>query len=215
MCPPFTTILAPSPLIKESMKVTKLEVVPSSILLSKLKNTRLLGYGQVLVYANAQLSIEQQLDTDILVPTQRYVLRSTLWTVKELYTTLLSQGVDMFKLDTAVWFWREDIRTLLPLLPPIIEESYEADGRKVWLISDGMHRVYTARKLGKPLNVILVKNASHPYYAYPLDKGWADVAELQELGSLPKKKYRETAYKELFRNYNDVFPGIQKSRSAK
>jgi hypothetical protein len=76
-----------------------------------------------------------------------------------------------------------------------------------------MHRVYTARKLGKPINIILVQNVPYPYYAFPLSQAWAEVIELQEIPKdFPKKVYRERNYKDLFRNYNEVLSGIQQSR---
>ncbi len=72
----------------------------------------------------------------------------------------------------------------------MIEESIEADGSKVLLINDGIHRVYAARKRGRKLNVVLARNvpAEYPYYAYALPDGWAQVVELAELsGRLPEE----------------------------
>jgi len=102
------------------------------------------------------------------------------------------------------------------LTPPIIEESIEPDGNKIQLINDGMHRIYTARKLGKKINVVLVRNVptKFPYYAYPLKNEWDDVRELPEIpNNFIKKEYRDKKnYKALFRNFNEVFPNIQKQR---
>ena len=58
-----------------------------------------------------------------------------------------------------------------PLLPPVVERSEEPDGRTVWLINDGIHRVYAAHLAGSPINVVTVDGASHPYYA--LASAWA------------------------------------------
>ncbi len=111
----------------------------------------------------------------------------------------------------------EKIAGAIPLTSPIIEESTTPTGDKIWLISDGMHRIYTARKLGIPINIILVQNVppQYPYYAYPLANGWNEVIELTEIPKgFHKKTYREKNYKDLFRNYNEIFPGIQKRRTS-
>jgi hypothetical protein len=98
----------------------------------------------------------------------------------------------------------------------MIEESIEADGRKVLLINDGIHRVYAARKRGRPLNVVLARNVppEYPYYAHALPDGWAQVEELAELSEgYQKKAYRNPDnYKALFRDFNEIFEGVQKQR---
>ena len=202
------------------MKILKYELISQSTLFARLKSTRLLGYGQPTIYAKAHFTLQKAVDPNKLVPAQQYVLASDFYTIERLYQTFLQYSIDIFALTGGLLFWREEPETGLaegpiPLTPPIIEESLEPDGRPVLLISDGMHRVYTARQLGKQINVILVRNVpiEYPYYAYPLPKGWAEVVELQELPEgFQKKVYREKNYKELFRNYNDVLPGIQKQR---
>jgi hypothetical protein len=202
------------------MNILKHELISLPNLLASLKQTRLKGHGQPLIYANAHLTLEKAVDPNILIPAQRYVLQSDFRTIEHLYQTFLEKSIDIFSLTGGLLFWREEPETGLeegpiPLTPPIVEVSLGAGGRKVWLISDGMHRVYTARQLGKRINIILVQQVpmKYPYYAYPLENGWADVIELAELpDGFQKKAYRESNYKELFRNYNEVFPGIQKQR---
>jgi len=103
------------------------------------------------------------------------------------------------------------------LLPPVVEESREPDGRTVLLINDGIHRVYAARKLGRRINVVLARNVpeEYPYYAYALRDGWKQVQELAELQEgYQKKEYRNPDnYKALFRDFNEVFEGVQKQRA--
>jgi hypothetical protein len=118
-------------------------------------------------------------------------------------------------------FWPEgsdrDRDPPIPFLPPVIEESAERDGRKVLLINDGIHRVYAARKRGRRINVVLARNvpAEYPYYAYALAGGWAQVHELTELQEgYQKKEYRNPDnYKALFRDFNEIFEGVQKQRA--
>ncbi len=202
------------------MNILKHELISLPDLLSRFQQTRLKGHGQPSIYAHAHLTLEEAVAPDRLMPAQRYVLQSDFRTVLDLYQTFLEKSIDIFSLTGGLLFWREEPETGLeegpiPLTPPIVEVSQEALGKEIWLISDGMHRVYTARQLGKPINIILVQQVptKYPYYAYPLSNGWTEVIELAELPDLfQKKAYRESNYKELFRNYNEVFPGIQKQR---
>jgi len=202
------------------MKILRYETISEQTLLTGLKKTRLKGYGQPYIYANSTLEIQEGIDPNTLVPAQRYVLESDYDTIKMLYTVFKQHSIDIFALKGGIQFWIKNPDTgeegPIPLTPPIIEESLESDGKKVRLINDGMHRVYTARKLGKKINVILVQNVpvEYPYYAYPLKNGWADVIELPEIpNTFVKKEYRDKEnYKALFRNFNEVFPNIQKQR---
>jgi hypothetical protein len=203
------------------MKVTRYEIIPEAELLSRLKQTRLRGHGQPLIYEGASLSLERSVDPGTLVPAQRYVLKSDFERIEHLYHDLRRQSLDIFALEGGLLFWAEDPDTgeedgPIPLIPPVIEESHEPDGRTVLLINDGMHRVYAAKRLGKRINIIVARGVprSYPYYAYALRNGWDDVEELEELpDNYVKKTYRDTQnYKALFRDFNAVFPGVQKQR---
>lgn len=201
------------------MKLLRWEQLTAEETLSRFKRTRLKGFGQPYVYEPAVLTLEKGVSTDRLVPAQRYVLQSDLDSVFALEKMFALHGIDIYALDGALMFWIErdgEEEGPIPLTPPIIEGSTEADGRHIWLINDGMHRVMAARKRGVPINIILAEGVppEHPYYALPLSKGWADVQELAELpDGFQKKDYRvPDNYKALFRDFNEVFPGIQKQR---
>ncbi|MBF0322245.1 MAG: hypothetical protein HQL62_04755, partial [Magnetococcales bacterium] len=75
---------------------------------------------------------------------------------------------------------------------------------------------YAAMRLESLINVVMVHNVpgEFPYYAYALPNGWSDVQELTELPEgFVKKSYRDPEnYKSLFRDFNEVFPGVQKQR---
>lgn len=200
------------------MRILKHELLPETELLARLKKTRLRGFDQAEVYRDASLEVAN-LDTNALTPAQRYVLADGVQTILDVADAFTPLGVDVFALRGALLFWREGsdlAEPPIPLLPPMIEESIEADGRKVLLINDGIHRVYAARKRGRTLNVVLARNVpvEYPYYAYALPDGWAQVEELAELTEgYQKKAYRNPDnYKALFRDFNAVFEGIQKQR---
>jgi len=200
------------------MKISKYELLPESELLARLKKTRLRGFDRAEVYRDATLEIAE-VHTNELAPAQRYVLVEGVQTILDIADAFAPLGIDVFKLKGALFFWPEGFDPAdppIPFLPPVIEESVEADGRNVLLINDGIHRVYAARKRGRTLNVLLARNVprEYPYYAYALPEGWNQVEELAELKEgYQKKAYRNPEnYKALFRDFNEVFEGIQKQR---
>ena len=176
-------------------------------LLSRIARVRLRGFDAARPYSLDALDLVS-ISPDGLAPAQRYVLRPTVEAILALREGLLPRGVDIFALDGGV-----DVDGV-PVIPPIVEESHEPDGRKVWIINDGIHRVYAARSLGLPIAVVRATGVTHPYYALALPGGWSEVEELDELPErYEKKTYRDPSnYKALFREFNEVFPGVQQER---
>jgi hypothetical protein len=199
-----------------------LEIIPFSEdeFLTRLKQVKLRGHGQAEVYRNATLEIAPATPTDALWPPQTYVVSGGVARTIALRDALLARGIDIFALRGGVMVRTSDHPDeLIPVIPPVIEESREADGRTILLINDGMHRTYTARKLGLPINVVIARGvpAQFPYYAFPLANGWADVREVEAIPeTFERKDYREPAdHKALFRDFNAVFPGVQTKRTTK
>jgi len=198
--------------------VEVLEVEPFSReeLLGALRGTRLRGFDGARVYADATLELVESDPAD-LAPAQRYVLREGVEKILGLRAALLDRGIDVFALDGGLWLRTGDsTEERIPVIPPVVEESREPDGRTVWLVNDGIHRVFAARSLGLSINTVRIAGVppEYPYYALALPSGWAEVAELDELpDGFQKKAYRQPDnYKALFRDFNDVFPGVQKER---
>lgn len=186
-------------------------------LLAALRETPLRGFDKTRLYANATLELAPATDSDVLTPAQRYVLRPTLRKLLKLRAALLAYGIDLFALDGGAYIHTsEDPQEAIPIVPPIVEETLEPDGRSVLLINDGLHRVCAARSLGLPISVVVARGVpvEYPYYAYALPGGWAELEQLEELPhSYQKKEYRlPENYKALFREFNAVFPGVQKQR---
>jgi hypothetical protein len=179
----------------------------SDELLARISEVRLRGFDGARPYADGRLELVEVSPED-LAPAQRYVLRPTVATVIELREELLGHRLDIFALDGGAY-----VRGI-PVIPPVVEESREPDGRTVWIINDGIHRVYAARSLGLPISVVRATDVSHPYYALALPRGWSEVEALDELPErYEKKTYRQPeGYKALFREFNEVFPGVQKER---
>ncbi|MBF0160787.1 MAG: hypothetical protein HQL88_00730 [Magnetococcales bacterium] len=204
-----------------ALRITRIETIPVAILLERFRQTRLRGCGQPFIYAEAQLELLRDVDPRSLYPAQNYVLQADHQRLLALYRAFLERGHDLFALEGGLHFWLQNEETgeeegPIPLTPPVVELSLEADGRTIPLINDGMHRVYTALRLQRTIHIIQVRNVPRqwPYYAYPLANGWEDVEELTELpADYVKKAYRDPDhYKDLFRDFNALFPGIQKNR---
>ncbi len=196
-----------------------IEVTPFGLeeLVERVRQTPLRGFEGVRVYQDAVIELERGVDPETLAPAQSYVLGAGVARTVELRAALAQHGVDPFDLRGGAWFRtaaEPDVRR--PLLPPVVEESVEADGRAVTLVADGLHRVYAARSLGLPVTVLSVRGLppEYPYYAYPSEGGWAGVTQVDRLAEgQQKKRYRvPTGYKQLFRDFNAVFPGVQDQR---
>lgn len=195
------------------------QFLPKDELLSRLRQTRLKGFGRPLVYERSTLVIREQIDPNLLVPAQLYVLKSQVQIILDIAEAFEKKGIDVFGLTGALLFWLADSDTStppIPFLPPIVEESYEPDGRVVSLINDGMHRIAAARRLGRNINIVHISNVprEYPYYAHALPEGFSQVQEIDEMTEgFKKKDYRDPQnYKDLFRVFTDLFPGIQTHR---
>ncbi|MFL5914001.1 MAG: hypothetical protein ACJ768_25985 [Gaiellaceae bacterium] len=200
------------------MRILELERFGRDELLARLRTTRLRGFEGARPYADASIELVERISSDELAPAQRYVLRGGVQKVLELREALMAHGVDLFALDGGAFVRASDLPDeLIPVIPPVVEESYEPDGRTVLIVNDGIHRVYAARSLGLPTSVVVARGVprEYPYYALALKDGWSEVEELDELpAGYQKKEYREPErYKALFREFNEVFPGVQKERT--
>jgi hypothetical protein len=199
------------------MKILSIDLFDRRTLLDGLARTRLRGYARARVYEKARLELVAALDTGATAPAQNYVLKPGVAKILELRDALGGHGLDLFALDGGAYVrTSDDPDEVIPVIPPIVEESREPDGRTVLIINDGIHRIFAARTLGRPISTVVARDvpAHLPYYAFALEGGWSDVVELDELPDRHQKKnYRQPAnYKDLFRDFNEVFPGVQKQR---
>ena len=209
------------------MNIIRHELGSRERLLNILREVRLKGtfngIERPYVYQNAKLQLQWYSPVGIeefLYPPQRYVLKPTVDSILELEKVFDQLGVDIFGLQGALYFWLEGMDPEkdepIPFLPPIVEESEEPGEHMVFLVNDGMHRIWAARKVGRGINIVLVQDVppEYPYYAYAIMERWKNIVEFKELPDVfEKKAYRNpTNYKSLFRDFNEVFPGVQKDR---
>jgi hypothetical protein len=199
------------------MKIESVEIFDRGTLLAAIARTPLRGFDRARPYQNASLHLVPATASDALVPAQNYVLKPGVRKILQLRAAMLAAGLDLFALDGGAYVrTSDDPDEVIPVIPPVVEESREPDGRTVLIINDGIHRVFAARSVGLPISTVTIRGvpAQYPYYAFALRGGWSEVVELDELpDSYQKKEYRNPGnYKALFRDFNDIFPGVQKQR---
>jgi len=192
------------------MEITRIQRYGVDELLSGMRNVCMLHARDVFVYRDAQIEL-QSLHTNEIAPAQRYVLTQEILKVRDLRWSLAEHGVDMFRLDGYVKIWIQGYDDPIDVLPPVVEESREADGSVVKILNDGMHRVYLARMERSPIQVVFAAGlpSQCPYYAFPLVRGWDDVEIVQDLPEgYIKKWHRIRNYKTLYRDFNSGFENV-------
>jgi len=179
-------------------------------LLANMRKVGMLTNPSLRVYENSKIELVT-MDTDDIAPAQRYVLVHEIIKVRELRWALAEHGINLFKLDGYVTIRLKGYDDPIDVLPPVIEQSVEADGRVVKILNDGMHRVYLARMEWSPIQVVYVQDVpkEYPYYAFPLVNGWNDVEIVQDLPEgYIKKWHRIKNYKTLYRDFNTGFQNV-------
>ena len=192
------------------MDIVRIERHSADELLANMRKVGMLTNPEVSVYGNSPIELTSY-HTNEIAPAQRYVLNCEILKVRDLRWSLNEQGVDLFKLDGYVSIWLKDYDDPIDVLPPVVEESVEADGSVVKILNDGMHRVYLARMERSPIQVVYVKDVpkQYPYYAFPLVNGWNDVEIVQDLPEgYIKKWHRIKNYKSLYRDFNTGFQNV-------
>lgn len=188
------------------------EIIGRQELIDRLRTVRLKGYSGM-PYESCLIDVIP-MQIQHITPCQNYVLRSNVDNVLHVHDFLVSKLESAFTLTNA--YVLDVGQQLVPFLPPVVEHQV-VDGVPQFILNDGMHRVYAARELGLScINVVLIIGCDYPYYAYPVDGGWSAVEVLDQMvEGYTKKRYTDPDnYKALFRQFNDVFPGIQVQRPA-
>jgi hypothetical protein len=202
------------------MDIIALEHHPEAALIDCLRRVPLMNRTDVLVYAQALIGLEQ-IHTNCLHPPQNYIWLQELRKTQELRWSLAAWGVDLFRLDGYVTYTVQlagGEEVVYDLYPPIVEESFEADGRLALIINDGMHRPYLARMEWVVPQVTYVRGIpkEYPYYAFPRVSGWEGVdllADNPDPQRYLKKCHRTRDNKQLYRDFQAVFHNVGRSRS--
>ena len=125
------------------VKIETVEHFPTADLVARLRRVTMLKRPDLEVYAEAHISLER-IAVESLTPAQRYVLAPELLKVRELGWELERFGYDLFQLDGYLRVRLQGVDQPITVLPPVVEESIERNGRVVNIINDGMHRLYLA-----------------------------------------------------------------------
>jgi hypothetical protein len=198
------------------MKILAVERFSEDELIKSLRDVTMLKAPEIKVYEKAFISLEN-VATESLSPPQNYILRGELKKVRELKWALEEHQVDIFNLNGFVRLMLEGCDEPVDLLPPIVEESIEKNGRVHLIVNDGMHRVYMALREWVIPQVALIRGVPKnlPYYAFPVPGGWDRIEERDDLpdGYL-KKWHRIENYYSLYRNFNSAFSSVGGPRQA-
>ncbi len=192
------------------MEITRIERHGVDELVANLRNVGMMTNPEIKLYSQCVIELSS-MHTDEIAPAQRYVLACEIMKVRDLRWSLKEHGIDLFNLDGYVTINVQGYDDPIDVLPPVIEQSAEADGSVVKILNDGMHRVYLARMERSPIQVVYIRNipAEYPYYAFPLVNGWKDVEIVQDLPEgYIKKWHRIKNYKSLYRDFNTGFQNV-------
>jgi hypothetical protein len=209
-----------TPDLSKDMDIINLTRHSPEELTERLRQVPLLHQPEILVYAEALISLEH-IHTDNLAPAQNYIWLAEFRKVQELRWSLAEHGVDLFRLDGFVTYTvrgADGAEERYNVYPPVVEESFEADGSLVLLINDGMHRLYLARLERVVPQVIYVRGVpkQYPYYAFPRRGGWQGIdllADNPDPKTYLKKCHRRRENKRLYRDFQAVFANVGRSRS--
>lgn len=193
------------------MNILNVEHFGADELLERLRNLTMLTDKETKPYENAFISLEN-ISTEDLFPAQRYVLKSELYKVRDLKWALEEKGFDLFNLNGFVRLTLEGVDEPVDLLPPVVEERIERNGRIVNIINDGMHRVYSAYLEWVIPQVIFVRGLPKnlPYYAYAIpEKDWTQIELRDDIPkTFVKKWHRIKENKKLYRDFNSTFKNV-------
>ncbi len=175
-----------------------------STIVDRLRNTTLGDVGSHSLpdfhpYLRSKITLEE-VRIDELHPCALYVLEANLERVAKLrkafvnYQMELASGIfsdyrfDIFNLDkfNSIFQYQWGGKSGCILSPPVVEVSEDDGGISV--ITDGLHRVTTAKQDGKEtITVTKIENIAVPLPALPVS--WDEVKTYNEVPSL-KRKYR-------------------------
>ncbi len=189
------------------IRIISVEHHSSDTLFSNMRGVTMLENETAYPYLTSRLSLSV-LNTNDIAPAQTYVFHPEILKVTALRESLLVyDDTDILKLNGYITITIDGCNHPIDVLPPVVELSEEPDGRVVKILNDGMHRVYLARSLNLPVQVVYAEGIPEqwPYYAYALDRGWDDVEYIYDLPKgFVKKYYRvpEEQKRTLYRNFS-------------
>lgn len=141
-------------------------------------------------------------------PCQTYVSRIGLRRIQALEKRMQELGQSIFELDgfCTVGLGSGD---KLDILPPVLELSHEPYLGDVWLVNDGLHRMYFAAQESHrtSINVVMIwdANEAYPYYAYPATWEGVRVEDVKPPSQYAKRHRYPDRYKDFYRDFGSAF----------
>ncbi|MFC1821578.1 hypothetical protein ACFL9T_02645 [Thermodesulfobacteriota bacterium] len=202
----------------EDMKILNVKKYPKEELIKRLRKITMLEDETTKPYEGSFISLEN-ICVDDLNPAQRYALKDELLKVREIKWQLEKHGIDLFNLQGFIRMKLASQNEPIDLLPPIVEEYIERNGRIVHIINDGMHRIYLAYLEWAIPEVVFVRGVPKnlPYYAFPIpERDWTKIELRDDIPkNLIKKWHRISQNKKLYRNFNSAFKNVGGPRGSK
>lgn len=181
-----------------------------SSLVNTLRCSPLQGDHTLLPYAGANIN-SRLIPIDNISPLSRYVLRIQTQFHQKIFQSLFNNyALDIFNLSGIIEFNLDG--KLIKLSPPIVEHYQEERGEltgDIFALVDGLHRCYTARKLGLThIRVVLISDIAPQFPLVPLPLHWSDVSIVDEVPPLSKKrKFRFETIQDLMFHF-DRYPKV-------
>ncbi len=147
-------------------------------------------------YWRSRITLEE-VEIESLHPCALYVLRNGLTRTRQLRDEFLEQGIDIFAMKAhRAWVsYSGNDGMSYKVTPPIIEVSEDDGG--IMVITDGLHRVSTAKELGlRSIVVIKIQDTAIPLPAFPV--GWEEVQIVDNVPATEnKRKFRHQTWQEI------------------
>lgn len=172
----------------------------------------------IYVYEKANIELRTVLP-DELAASSFYLVEKNLEFQRALRAAMSEKGYDTLRLDRGLVI-KNALNEVWTLMPPVVEVMHEDITHRnrrgdidytgkptkatVHIVNDGMHRVWFAREIGKPITVVHISGIpeEHPYYALP--NSWDDVRIFTDVPKTKteKKFYRRNDCYALYRDFD-------------
>ncbi len=179
--------------------------------MANMRRVSMLTKPDELPYKDAHIELET-LHTNEIAPAQRYVLTQEILKVRDLRWALREHDVDLFELDGYVTIWLEGYDDPIDVLPPVVEQSAEADSSVVQHSqrrhAPGLSRADGAVPDPGGLRQRTCRSSIPITHSRSSTAGttWRSCRELPE--GYIKKWHRIKDYKSLYRNFNSGFQNV-------
>lgn len=176
----------------EDFKVDLKSFRTKESLIDSVSQVTILGDREFKIYEGAVISIES-IPINLIQPSACYLLKSGVDQQENFHDFLKAKhSFEIFNLETGLIYSQDGKDHFIS--PPVVEHYTEENGEEVYVLIDGIHRVFVAKKLGhETLNVILVRGAKLPPASMPVP--WGKVKTMDVPPPTDEKKVFRNTFK--------------------